>query len=290
MIPCRVHGAQLIMSVRVKRTSFDFLARNYATASPEIEILRDGYDRSMILAQPSYKKNFIERWYISLQGEDTPTTSGASVEPDKPTDLVFRYDWAFGIAVIQGFWWDWQKDLCDDDSIAVHLLLEPTGDAPEPVPVACTLSALRPSRNTQTVWEQAWPELMKVAVSAVKTGAPAIPGLAYLSEPLNAMSTVLDSRTGQQKNWFLYQFFDEIRKCPTVEWRINKGVMREYGPLLRGSLFLRFHGSAASHPGKIRIHVRPQVRYHSEGDLDFIVPTEVLPEAERIFLDVTPQD
>ena len=81
------------MAFRVKRTSFDFLATNYASKSPKIQILPEGFDRSHILAQPDDKRNFIERWYLSLQGEDAPNTSGSKVEPNFSAELAYRYDW-----------------------------------------------------------------------------------------------------------------------------------------------------------------------------------------------------
>jgi len=278
------------MPVRVKRNHFDFLAKNYTATSPEIDILKAGFDRSKIRAQPDYEENFIQRWYLSLQGDDTPTTSSARIDQSGSSDRIYRYDWAFGITVIQGYWWDWQKDLCEDGALAVHLLIEPACNALEAVPLGGTLSALRPSRNTRSAWELVGPEIAKTAASTVKIGAHAVPGLEYLSAPLVATSNVLDSYTGSKKNWFLYQFLDEGKRCATVEWRIDRRVMREYGPLLRGTLLLAFYGSAKFHPGSIRIHLRPQARYHCKGDIDFIVPTDHLPEDERVFLDVTPVD
>ena len=278
------------MAVRVMRTSFDFLAKNYATSSPQIELLGQNFDRSTVRAQPQCKENFVERWYLSLQGEEAPATSSAQVCEDKSKEKIYRYDWAFGITLIQGFWWDWQAELCRNEAFAIHVLLDGEKNAPEAIPIAGTLSALRPSRNTRSAWEMTRPAVSRAVVDAVKIGAITAPGLNYVATGLAAASNVLDSSTENHKNWFLYQFFDENSRCPTVEWRIDRQVMREYGPLLRGTLYLMFHGSAKQNPGRIRIRLRPQARYYDKGDLDFIIPTEKLAEKDQVFLDISPQD
>lgn len=226
------------MAIRIKRKIFDFLAKDYMTTSPHVQILPEGFDTSTIQAQPEDKRNFIQRWYLSLQGDDNPMVSRTTFSQEgKAEQRIYRYDWAFGITVIEGFWWDWMSELCDESSLAVHIILEPIGDAPEAVPIFATLSALHPSRNTKSIWELTWPKIPKTAADMAKIGALALPPLDYLSTGLMLTSNILDSYTENQKNWFLYQFFDENLKSPTVEWRINKKVLREYGPLLRGTLF-----------------------------------------------------
>ena len=137
--------------------------------------------------------------------------------------------------------------------LAVHMLLGSLGDTPEPVPAAATLSALRPSRNTQSLWETALPELIRTAASTRKIGAPAVPGLGYFICPLNSVSTFMDSayRTSKELVSCISSSM-KLRNVQPLEWRINKQVMHEYGPLLRGTLFLAI-GSAQAHPGRIRI-------------------------------------
>jgi hypothetical protein len=102
-------------------------------------------------------------------------------------------------------------------------------------------------------------------------------------------SNILDSYAEDQKNWFLYQLLDEHKKCPTVEWRINKRVIREYGPLLRGTLFTVFYGSTEAHPGRIRVLLRPQVGFSEGDDIQFVVPTNAL-AGEQVDMEIKPKD
>jgi len=279
------------MATVIKRRVFDFIAKDYGTTSPHVEILPDSFDTFDIQAQPEYKENFIQRWHLSLQGEANPVVSRTTVSQEVATDqLIYRYDWAFGITLIEGFYWDWMGGLCEESSLAVHVVLEPIEDAPEAVPISATLSTLHPSRNTKSNWELIWPKIPKTAADMAKTGAPAFPFLNYVSSGLTLASNVLESATENQKNWFLYQFLDERLKSPTVEWRINRKVLREYGPLLRGALFLSFYGSTQTTPGAVRLLLRPQVRYCPKDDITFVIPTNALGKDQQVCFEVKPQD
>lgn len=270
------------MSTQIKRMVFDFLARDYKTISPIVQILSDGKYPPL-----EKKKEFIQRWYLSLQGEDNPIISRTTGSQDTTTkQLIYRYDWAFGITVTEGFYWDWMKELVDESALAVHIILEPVRNAPEAVPISAMLSTLHPSRNTKSIWELALQKTPKTAADMVKIGASSLPLLDYVASGLMFGSNVLESYTENQKNWFLYQFFDERRNCPVVEWRINKRVLTEYGPLLRGTLFLVFYGSIKSDKSRIRVLLRPQIRFCAKSDIAFIAPTNKLGEDEQVFIEV----
>jgi hypothetical protein len=279
------------MATQIKKKVFDFLVKDYKTTSRHVEILSEEPNPKIIKAQPDDKSNFIQRWYLSLQGEDNPFFSSTTISQESATEQhIYRYDWAFGIAVIKGYWWDWMEELSDESSLAIHVVLEPIEDAPEAIPISATLSALHPSRNTKSIWELTWPKIPKAAAEMTKIAIPAFPPLNYVSSGLMLTSNILDSYTENQKNWFLYQFLDERLKCPTVEWRINRKVLNEYGPLLRGTLFIAFHGSTESSPGRVRVLLRPEIRYCPKSDLDFIIPTDKLEKEQQVFIEVKPKD
>jgi len=275
------------MSTRVKRMRFDFLAKDYTTTAPEVYILTEGFDPATVKAQPEYEDSFVQRWHLSLQGEDNPLCSGMMLtQKNTKEQNIYRYDWAFGISLIEPFWWDWMEELTNEGALAIQILLESVENAPEAIPVTATLSALSPSRNTKSKWDLS--KITKIAAETAKIGSNAMPIMEYVSGALSLTSNLLESDTDGQKNWFLYQFFDEKLKCPAVEWRINKEVLREYGTLLRGSLFLTFQGSAESNPGRVRLLLRPQIRYCQEGDTNFVVPTEKIDDKKQVYIEITP--
>jgi hypothetical protein len=281
------------MAVQISRKVIDFFVNNYKEKSRSVTILPSQFDHSKCKARPEAggPSNFIERWYMSLQGEGTPVFSGNEYAQENAAALhIYRYDWAFGITVIEEYWWDWMAELQEESALAVHVALKADDGAPETIPVNATVSALPPSRNTKSIWDVLWSKLPKAATEAAKVGASVIPALDYVSSGIALTANVLDSSSEGRKNWFLYQFLDEKLMCPTVEWRINRQVLREYGPLLRGSLYLAFNGSEKTSPGKVRLIFRPQIRYCNASDIDFIVPTDALKEEERVHIDVIPVD
>ena len=277
------------MATQIKRKVFDFLAKNYKTSSCNIEILSEEPNPQNIRAQPDDKSNFIQRWYLSLQGEDNPIFSKTVVYQQNPVEQhIYRYDWVFGVALIEPYWWDWMDELEDESALAIHIILESTKDAPEAIPISATLNALHPSRNTKSIWELTLPKIPEAIAEVAKVAALAYPALNYVPSTMMLTSNIVESYTENQKNWFLYQFLDERLKCPTVEWRINKKVLYEYGPLLRGVLFIAFHGSNESSSGHVRMVLRPQIRYCRKSALDFIIPTDKL--QEQVFIEIMPKD
>lgn len=280
-----------VIAVRVSRQDFDFVAKGYKTKEWSTDILSASPDPSKVKAQPNDKNNFVQRWYLSVQGEESPVISSAAVSKAAPTEQhIYRYDWAFGITLIEGFWWDWQAELRDEGAIAIHLLLEESGNAPQLLPVGGILSALHPSRNTKGLWETAWLQSPRAAADLAKVGRVALPQLEYASTGFMFASNVLESYTQNQKNWFLYQFFDEKLECPTVEWRINKRVIVEYGPLLRGTLYVAFYGDTSAHSGAVRIQLRPGIGYFKDDDLSFIRPTQAFKRDEQVCLEIKPME
>lgn len=270
------------MATQIKKSDFDLLVKNYKTQNRKIIILNRGQPPE-VAAQPNNKSNFVQRWYFSLQGEDRPMFSEATFSQKKLNQQrIYRYDWAFGITLINNYWWNWQEELPEESAIAIHICLESDNDKSiaGAIPISATLSALHPSRNTSGNWETS----MEVAKTLLKTSAPLIPGL----KPISTLtSNLLNSYTGNNKNWFLYQFLDSELQCPTIEWRINKRVLEEYGPLLRGTLFLAFYGSESA---KVRISLRPQIRFCKDSDMVFIIPTESdgFPMGNKVYIDVEP--
>jgi hypothetical protein len=203
---------------------------------------------------------------------------------------VYRYDWAFGIAVIEGFWWDWQEHLRDESAIAVQILLEPIDHPPEALPVSATLSGLSPSRNTRGFWEQVAAKVPRAAADVAKASEWVVPHVGMVSSPLLLASSVLESQSGEKKNWFLYQFLDEYKRCPCVEWRITKNALKEYGTLLRGSLFLLFSGSNEASRGRLRVSLRPMIGYYPKDEICYIAPSNEWGPDEQLFIDVEPRD
>jgi len=272
------------MTVQVSRKSLDFVALDYTSSRPRVETLGAS---AALEAEPPFRawkkdKCFTLRSYMSLQGEVTPLLSSPG--------QFYRYDWAFGVTLIENFYWDWVGEFPDNGALAIHLVLEadPREGGPELIPTGAVLSALHPGRNTRGLVEQMLPTLLKSGGEIAKIGAAALPQLDYLASGLTFGSNILESSSGNRKNYFLYQFLDEKLQCPVVEWRIYRDVLKEYGPLIRGSLFLSIPQTPQPNPGKVRIWLRPQIHYCPSDEISYIIPTNQLKPEERVYVDVRP--
>jgi hypothetical protein len=287
------------MAVQAKRMYLDLVVRDYHSLRPACTIV-GGSHFPLDGPPPAYVAHeeggaFTLRCYLSLQGDDTPTAFADGPAPPGASggqgeQIFCRYDWSFGIALIEKYRWNWMKELPQGTALAVHLVLkpEPFDGGPEAIPAGATLSTLHPSRNTQTVWEQALTALPKTAAEIAKTGGSALPFLGYLSSGVALGSNLLASHNGHKKNWFLYQFLDERLKCPVVEWRITRDVLVEYGPLIRGTLYLAFQRPAGADASTLRMELRPQIRYCESDDICFIVPTDKLKPDEQVAINIRP--
>ena len=285
------------MSTTIKRSVLDFCATDYTTKDHKVKILNSlpkpyipqGLSKNPNADQrdPAKDNEFIQRWYLSLQGEGTPLFS--ATDAAEGGQKIYRYDWTLGITLIKGHHWDWQKELREENTLAIHLLLDSDGgNAPEAFPVSATLSALNPARSTQTFQERLLPALTKTGAKTSALSSDFLPAMKYLAAGFDVGSNLLESYSGKEKNWFLYQFLDSERCCPVVEWRINKRVFQEYGPLLRGTLFLSFHGDYHTSTA-LRLKLRPQICYVKTNSLDFIIPTDALPDDKQVSIEVKPK-
>jgi hypothetical protein len=217
-------------------------------------------------------------WYLSLAGDSRAQVSPLVVA--QAGDLhAFRYDWIVGLSCVakEDDWWDWQAKLRKEDALKIQLLIA----APPELSwteVSAELLALHPSRDTNTWFEENASEAMKAAGSLAKIGANAAlavaPGLALGAQIINAIPSEKGKRPWflpRKKNWYLYRYFDSAMNCPAVEWVISKDVMRHYGPLMRGSLILAFHGESAQ-DARVRIRLRAGLGLLPGGDLNYVLP------------------
>lgn len=247
------------------------------------------------------------RWYFGLMGETSPETSPLSVDVAGDKNyLVYRYDWVFGVAIPnvtpkdrdkdpnqerQGaLWWNWQAALTDGTCMAVQVMISREDHGVGYSCVSTNLNVLPPSRDT-TSW---WQRNRKGVIEFVKSGATAAeqlhPGI--ITKTFSALSNSLDSKekwSWKRTNWFIYQYVDPDSQSCAVEWRIYKKVLRQYGPLLRGSLILAFHGEPRSpgHKG-ITLTLRPQLGFIAQDEFKRITPTEHEDQSKQVQLNILP--
>lgn len=192
-------------------------------------------------------------------------------------------------------WWDWQKVLIKGSCVVVQLIILPGDSGIGYTCVATNLNALPPSRNTQTWWQKNRSGVFEIVKVSAKTAEKVYPG--RITKAFSAMSNSLAAQGKWRKtNWFVYQFLDADPQGCAVEWQINKRVLRQYGPLLRGSLVLAFHGAyrGVGEQKGIRLLLRPQLAFNPKDELRRVTPThqmkdpEQVPDSEQVALNILP--
>ena len=232
-------------------------------------------------------------------GDTSPAISPLSVDVAGDKDYhVYRYDWVFGVALpnICGpnpgeLWWNWKKALGKATSVAVQMIILPGDSGMGYTCVATNLNVLPPSRDTETWWQKNKGGVIDVVKAGAKTAQEVYPGM--ITKTFAALSNSLDARGKWRKtNWFIYQFLDSTTQGCAVEWRINREILNQYGPLLRGSLVLAFHGgeNGGTRDQKgVCLELRPQLGFNRRDELSRVTPTSKLAQDQRVTLKILPR-
>jgi hypothetical protein len=214
-------------------------------------------------------------WYLSLAG-DSAVTSGSLPASDSTLIQPYRYDWLVGLSCCADprLWWDWQASLREEDTLKVQILIEcPKGVTWSELSIH--LLALHPSRNTTSWFEENADASVRAVGSLVKTAGSVLPGLALGAELLNAIPSEGGRKSWflpRKKQWFLYRYYDVASGCPAIEWTISKNTLREYGPLLRGSMVLAFHGEPTKQDAFASLRLQAGLGLRKRGDLVYLRP------------------
>jgi hypothetical protein len=250
------------MPVAVTDLVMDVAITNFA--EQRCEVLYSGPSHQpLTVDEGRYKKaGTVVRLHVCLMGETRPALSPLSVDVATDRDYcVYRYDWVFGIRGLTE--WDWKSKL-RDEALVVQLTMRLGAPNIGCTCVAAKLNVLPPSRDTST-WAERNPDtvvgLTKGAadLTAAAVGSPVV---GIVTKVAAALSNSLASRGKRKTNWYLYQYVDGVDQA--VEWHVRRRVLDEYGPLLRGSLMLAFHGGAQDGSlgaGGILLRVRPLMAF-----------------------------
>lgn len=240
---------------------------------------------------------------VGLMGETRPDL--LPVSPAYGSDAehrLYRFDWIFGIAALPRHYWDWQSALRDREAVVVQLLIAPGASGYSFTELSTDLTALHPSKDTRSWLETHREQLGKaLADTATLTSSAALagpPGVAIAGtmgavlRTASVLTNFVNSDDGNIKNWYIYRFLDGEERCYAVEWKVNKRVLLEYGPLLRGSLLLAFHGtpSDGGTEAGIRMTVRANLGFWPHPLLRHVRATLALENGDRPSLLIRPQE
>ncbi|MBZ5524765.1 MAG: hypothetical protein LAP21_21210 [Acidobacteriia bacterium] len=273
------------MSTEFAERIFDCAIAGFDGDYPKVRLLGSG--------SAPLKDEKALRCMVSLMGETSPESCRLSPTFDFANDSrIYRFDWTFGLSFLNGHEWDWQSDLREENSVAVHLLISSGNSGFGFSEISSALLALQPSRNSKS-WLESHGSQLTNALSCAGESAANLPaigtGLSAILGMSSALSSFVTSGDDGGKNWFLYRFLDPEKQCCAIEWQINKKVLLQFGPALRGSLVLAFHGVPGAGEKGISMQVRTQLGFRNDNPICMVAPTRALPEDQQIRLLIRPR-
>ena len=234
------------------------------------------------------------RLHFSLMGETSPQLSPLAADfamSDKTT--LYRYDWMVGATPIYPYYnqWNWFNEIGDERAMIVQLLID-TGDS------GCGTSesnafllGLLPSKDTTSVVEPMLPKLggsLDTASAFITPFSLTAGAVLKFGSVISSLVVSDEKDKTPYKNWFLYRFLDQTRKCCAVEWNVSRNVLHQYGPVLRGSILLAFHGNPK--PEKpLKLLLRPRLNFEDgENAMSYDPPEKQLEKKNPVELSINP--
>jgi hypothetical protein len=230
------------------------------------------------------------RLHFSLLGETEPALSplqtGYTFDERSP---AYRFDWIVGVAPLEagGKWWDWLAEIRENRALAVQLLIDGGDSGCTVSEFSANLLGLQPSRDLASWLERNADMVGKSLHEAADKASPMSTRAANILNASALMSNFIGSGERGAKHWFIYRCLDEKRKCAVVEWNIHRTVLEQYGPLLRGSLVLSFHGTW-NRPKPITLLLRPRLGFSRASEIDYLPPEEELEGENPVALNIQP--
>jgi hypothetical protein len=261
------------MSVVIKHTTVN-VGINY------IEQTHEAYGRVITGNTAPEDDEHVLPLHYSLMGEVEPDLVPLSIEYSFEEKTSYRYDWVVGVAEPLDTW-DWHRamEFRKERAISVQLLIDCGDSGFSFSEMSPKLLGLEPSQDSSSFIDRNAVPLRESAdvAAALAQGIPVVPGI------LKVGSSFIRSGEKDKKNWWTYRFFDARRKCSVVEWNISHTVLKEYGPLLRGSIVLSFHGTSRSTDpaSPITMLLHPRLGFDPHKPLSYVPPVEELDTDER---------
>src|SRR5262249_39929711 len=250
------------MPLTVKDLVMDVAITNFAEQKCEVLYLGLPHVPFTIDDNRYKKAGNVIRLHLSLMGETHPALSLLSVDVAHDREYrVDRYDWVVGIRGLEG--WNWKSQM-RSEALVVQLSIRPQASNIGCTCVAGKLNVLPPSRDTST-WSERNPDTVEAITKGtadLAAGAAGVPVAGIATKVAAALSNSLRSRNRLKTNWNLYQYVHDVDQA--VEWHIKRNVLDEFGPLLRGSLMVAFHGGVRDRTAGtdgIRLRLRPQLAF-----------------------------
>jgi hypothetical protein len=261
------------------------------TVDVQIEIDRDEVDGHVIPLDMKHEETEkIMRMHYSLMGETKPRLSPLFSEFSTDEKMAtYRYDWSVGLTLIDPcYLWNWMKTIREKRAMAVQLLINCGDSGYSFTELSAVLLTLQPSLEGSSLYDKYADKIGDSLAKISEITQPFNQTAAGVFRLTAVMSNLISSGEKNNKKWFIYRFLDEKKKCCAIEWNINRNVFENYGPLLRGSLILNFHGTKnTGSKGSIEMLLRPRLGF-ARPEIAYLPPESELEDKDPVALTIAP--
>jgi hypothetical protein len=234
-------------------------------------------------------EEMVLRLSYGLMGETSPRlTPMASDFAFEDASTIYRYDWTVGLTPVDPcYQWPWIQRIRETRALSIQLLLDMGESGLAYSEVAAMLLTLQPSKDTTSWLERNADKLGDSLAKLADIASPVSGKAAGILKVSSLMSNFISSDQSGVRNWFLYRFLDETRNCCAIEWNIHRTVLEQYGPMLRGSIVLAFHGTPKNSK-PIHLILRPRLCFSSRWELEHLPPLGQLEAGGKVELTLNP--
>jgi hypothetical protein len=231
------------------------------------------------------KYNYTLPLYRSIIGELDPTLAPLAIDYTINSETAHRYDWVVGLGEPSGVS-DWHSTLRPERTISVQLSIASNDSGLSFSDSSPMLLGLQPSLETESWWDRHVAAIRESMRQAAGIATPVLPGV--VPGAIQIASNFITSGDQRGKNWWMYRFLEKDKKSIVIEWNINHKVLVEYGPLVRGSVALSFHGERKEN-GDITLLLRAGVGFDRRKNLEYLPSWDKMEEKNsRVALTVKP--
>jgi hypothetical protein len=195
--------------------------------------------------------------YISLTGNTNPQFTKLASDYLIDKDFIYRYDWLIGFSCFEGEanWWNWLNSLNSNDALRVQLIIRNDETGIGFNEINASLLTLYPSKHSTSFLEKS------LSIASDLSDVLQFEKVKKISELANKL---ISSQKGTK--WYITKYFDSKYKSFGVEWHINRVVLEEFGPMIRGSLTMSFTCEELKSVNNLKLILKPIIKFNNVKD------------------------
>lgn len=278
------------MALQIKHSQLDLRLDNFDSKKSQCNVVKSNINEIVEFDKKNATRYL--KTITTIIGEDAPFLSDLPINFVDEKQNLYRYDWIFGISCLfidgKKTFWNWKEALREKSSLKVQFLFDFKKTNLCVSDLSAHLLCLYPSKDISSWFDKQSKNISNGLNSLAEITDNYNKVASDIFRVTNILSNFIAS-DDNGKNWYLYRFLDQNSGSFGLEWHINKKVIDQFGPLLRGSIIISFHGQLGSDSEKniIKMQLRPEIGFEKD-EMCFVSPYYDLKE-EELYIEIMPK-